>query len=83
MRRGGSFRFLVIEADQRSDTKAAAVVDVVVVAVAVVDVAVVAVAVDVVVAVSDVEESEAVGKNFFAVVVLRLKDQKQRLNQSA
>ena len=79
MRRGGSFRFLVIEADQRSDTKAAAVVDVVVVAV----VAVVAVAVDVVVAVSDVEESEAVGKNFFAVVVLRLKDQKQRLNQSA
>ena len=97
MRRGGSFRFLVIEADQRSDTKAAAVVDVVVVVVAVVDVvAVVAVAVDVVVAdvvavvavvvvvaVSDVEESEAVGKNFFAVVVLRLKDQKQRLNQSA
>ena len=81
MRRGGSFRFLVIEADQRSDTKAAAVVDVVVVAV--VDVAVVAVAVDVVVAVSDVEESEAVGKNFFAVVVLRLKDQKQRFNQSA
>ena len=76
MRRGGSFRFLVIEADQRSDTKAAAVVDVAVVAV-------VAVAVDVVVAVSDVEESEAVGKNFFAVVVLRLKDQKQRLNQSA
>ena len=90
MRRGGSFRFLVIEADQRSDTKAAAVVDVAVVAVVdvvvavVVDVvAVVAVAVDVVVAVSDVEESEAVGKNFFAVVVLRLKDQKQRLNQSA
>ena len=101
MRRGGSFRFLVIEADQRSDTKAAAVVDVAVVAVVdvavvvvdVVDVAVVAVvavavavvavAVVVVVAVSDVEESEAVGKNFFAVVVLRLKDQKQRLNQSA
>ena len=82
MRRGGSFRFLVIEADQRSDTKAAAVVDVAVVAVVDV-VAVVAVAVDVVVAVSDVEESEAVGKNFFAVVVLRLKDQKQRLNQSA